>query len=181
MEELELLRQLQSCHSSSGARVPSTRRRRQRIRFFKKDPFLYASEREFRRHFRMTKASFSRLLDLVTDDLSPANARGLPTPAHIKLLVALRYYAVGSFHYITGKVHGCSPAHVCQVVKQVSRVLARLLPSFLKMPTAAQAIEVSETDATLPCMTHDAGDRTTTPSRQSLASLTSGVSSTAHT
>ena len=116
---------------------------RRRLRYWKDDPLETADADEFRRDYRMKKDTFAELLHLVKEQLSPADATGDPTPPHLKLLVALRFYAIGSYHYATGKMQGFSPSHVCQIVKEVSAVLSSHLPSFVTMPTPAQVVQVS--------------------------------------
>lgn len=68
---------------------------------------------------------------------------------HIKplaqLLIALRFYALGSMLITVGDFAGVSKSSVCAILPRVSVALARLRPEFVKMPAnAAEMVEVSK-------------------------------------
>lgn len=107
------------------------------------DPVSEYNDKEFRERFRMSKQTFGRLHGVVSPLLHQSlDGRGSPTPTHVKLLVALRFYATGSFHYVTGELNGYSPATVCRIVKEVSAAIASLHPQYVTFPTAEQVAEV---------------------------------------
>lgn len=144
MEEQQLLALLDDLYDPTPSRV-----KRRRFYYDRHDPLTVTNRQEFRRDYRMKRKTFRRLHALVAQDLAAADGRGNPTSTEHKLLVALRFYATGSFHYMTGKAQGYSPSHVCEIVKQVSRVLSSKLPSVLKMPDAETVKLVSVTSLCL--------------------------------
>ena len=70
------------------------------------------------------------------------DGRGNPTPAHIKLLIALRFYATGTFHYVSAELNGYSQSLVCCIVKEVSAAIASQLPQYVTFPTPEKISEV---------------------------------------
>jgi hypothetical protein len=54
-------------------------------------------EEQFRCRYRVTKAGFRELLDIIRPEISAHNDRGKPIPADIQLLLTLRIYATGTF------------------------------------------------------------------------------------
>ena len=54
-------------------------------------------EEQFRSRYRVTKAAFQELLDIISPNISAHNVRGKPILADIQLLLTLRFYATGTF------------------------------------------------------------------------------------
>lgn len=136
---------MEEVHLSDYLSNEQTTRRRKLNKFFyrKYDPLQEHNEKEFRAKYRMTKASFRRLNAAVSPLLSESiDNRGNPTPADIKLLIALRFYATGSFHYFNGEVIGFCASHVCTVVSEVSEAIASLLPAYVKFPSRQEMEKV---------------------------------------
>ena len=83
-------------------RIP---RIRTRLPLFRDEDF---SDEAFFQRFRFTKDGFNHLRNLLADDLLEAeNNRGHPIPPKTQLLVALRYYATGSFQIVHGICKVC--------------------------------------------------------------------------
>ena len=59
-------------------------------------------EEQFRSRFRLTKDGFREILNIIEEDISAHNERGNPIRAGIKHLLALRYYATGTFQQACG-------------------------------------------------------------------------------
>lgn len=53
----------------------------------------------------------------------------------MQLLLALRFYATGSFLITAGDVIGVSQSAASNIVKRVSFAIARLAPQYINMPT----------------------------------------------
>jgi len=58
-----------------------------------------------------------------------------------KLLLALRFYATGSFLISAGDVMGVSKSAACVIVHDVSVALAKLRPQIIKMPETNDEIK----------------------------------------
>ena len=93
-------------------------------------------EEQFRIRFRLTKDGFRVILNIIEEDISAHNERGNPIPAHIKLLVALRYYTTGTFQQACGDLCDISQPSASRIIKQVSEAIARLKNEYITFPTA---------------------------------------------
>ena len=108
------------------------------------NPVSAMSDKQFRREFRMTKQSFSKLHMRIAPLISGTEAdpgagddavAGKQTPKFMKLLITLKYFACGEFHADTGNILGYSSSHVCVVLKEVSPAIASLSSEYIKTPT----------------------------------------------
>ena len=134
---------MEEVHHSDFLFDPTTRKRN-KYYYHKYDPVKEHNDKEFRAKYRMTKRSFSRLNQIVSPLLPQAtDTRGRRgTSPETKLLIALRFYATGSFHYFNGEVVGFSASHVCNVVSEVSSAIASLLPAYIKFPSPQEIEQV---------------------------------------
>jgi hypothetical protein len=90
MEDIHLLEEVDSTPSSC-----------RQINFYsKRDPIVEYNDQQFRRTFRMSKESFCRLHEIVSP-LLPRTPDPRATSTEMQLLIALRFYAVDTFHYVT--------------------------------------------------------------------------------
>lgn len=107
------------------------------------DPLNDLPDDQFRRKYRMSKESFLKLLELVGDNIRDStDSRGKPTSACRQLLIALRFYAVGTFHDVTGEMAGHSAGHVSNIIARVSRILSAMSKDFIRFPTDEEAKQV---------------------------------------
>ena len=83
-------------------------------------------EDQFRSRYRLTKAGFREMLNIIEADISAHNERGNPIPADIKLLLTLRYYATGTFQQACGDLCEISQPSASRIIKRVSEAIARL-------------------------------------------------------
>lgn len=67
---------------------------------------IYNDPADFKERFRFTPALFDRLLAEIGPFLEPKAATNHALTAREKLLVALRFYASGSFYYTIGDCQG---------------------------------------------------------------------------
>lgn len=95
--------------------------------------------------FRISKATFHRVLEMVKPDLDYENPRSRYILPNVQLLIALRFYALGSTQLAVGDFSGVSITSVCRIIARVSDALARKAPLFIKMPqTEAEMRAMSE-------------------------------------
>ena len=108
--------------------------RRERIFRDRFDPLDIYSEQEFRDRYRFTKATFRHILEMINDGLDRKTRRNNPVPAHIQLLLALRYYATDNFQRVSGDLLGLHISTANRAVHRVSRLLASLRQQWIKFP-----------------------------------------------
>lgn len=106
---------------------------RQRI-----DPFTYYDEDEFKRRYRMSKNLVQILFNLFDGPvtLDPIVVReDFTVPGITKLLIALRFYAVGCFAEPLADLFGVSKATACNTVSEVSYIIAMKMGNrYIDMP-----------------------------------------------
>lgn len=108
--------------------------------------------------FRVSKRSFRFVLSLIEDQLGNGQQRYIiylynftfvlfvrafvlicvPSPRYIQpttqLLIALRFFALGSIQLSVADFAGVSTASVCRILKKVSGAIASISSQFIKMP-----------------------------------------------
>ncbi|XP_063223467.1 putative nuclease HARBI1 [Bacillus rossius redtenbacheri] len=98
------------------------------------DPFEIYREKEFQNKFRFSKEVVRNVLYPFVQHLEKPDNRGLPIPAERQLLLALRFYATGSFHEVCGDMSGLSRSTAGAIVKAVTEALAGQLRHHIKLP-----------------------------------------------
>ncbi|XP_050517180.1 putative nuclease HARBI1 [Diabrotica virgifera virgifera] len=99
------------------------------------NPLQFYSDNEFRKRYRFRKQTVIEImLPVIYDEMVKINRRGLPFPPILCLLVALRFYATGNFQIVTGDLRGFSQPTVSRCIFKISRLLAQLLPTYIKFP-----------------------------------------------
>jgi len=67
-------------------------------------------------------------------DLQHQTRRGLPLTPMQQVLIALRFYATGTFERVVGDLFGVSVFAACTVIHKVSRAIAKQKVHFLSFP-----------------------------------------------
>ena len=81
--------------------------------------------------YRFRRDDIMDLVDLVGDDVSISTRKGSLTTT-LQILVALRFFACGSFQLVVGDLFGISKATVSRTVHRVAAAFARLLPRYVR-------------------------------------------------
>eukprot|EP00102_Acyrthosiphon_pisum_P019200 XP_016656410.1 PREDICTED: putative nuclease HARBI1 isoform X2 [Acyrthosiphon pisum] len=105
------------------------------------DHFNTWDEHDFKTRFRLSKETVLMILDLIGPSISSNTDRNNAVTTTQKLLLALRFYATGSFLISAGDVVGVSKSTACVIVRDVSVALAQLRPQFIKMPETNDEIK----------------------------------------
>nr|XP_012218224.1 PREDICTED: putative nuclease HARBI1 [Linepithema humile] len=90
---------------------------------------------------KLTKECARYVISLVEERLSPLSGRRNVVTPTLQILIALRYYAKGCYQIELGDLHGVSQPTVSRIVASVSRVLADLLPQFIKFPPRIETLQ----------------------------------------
>ena len=91
-------------------------------------------DEDFRLRFRLTKDSVSDLVKILDKDLQHQTRRGLPLTPMQQVLIALEFYATGTFQRVIGDLFGVSVFAACTVIHKVSRTIAKQRGQFLSFP-----------------------------------------------
>ena len=110
--------------------LPNRRRRLFRRRI---DPFQKYNDVDFKMQFRFEKNTVLHILEMIGYNLIPATQRNHSIDTRTQLLIALHYYATGSFQMTIGDTFNVNKSTVCRVVR-ITRAIAQLKPQFISMP-----------------------------------------------
>ena len=87
--------------------------------------------------YRFPRAEIMNIINLLEGPLERATKRGNPIPAHTQVLVALRFYASGSFQNVVGDVVGISQPSASRAINLVTNLLFERAMAENLMPTNA--------------------------------------------
>ncbi|XP_064639793.1 putative nuclease HARBI1 [Lineus longissimus] len=91
-----------------------------------RDDIHELNDENFRKRYRFTKAGFNYVLNIIADEIPPAqNNRGHPIPPVIQLQVALRFYATGTFQIVCGDLNNVSQPAASRIVAKAPSVANR--------------------------------------------------------
>ncbi|XP_061193784.1 putative nuclease HARBI1 [Saccostrea echinata] len=93
------------------------------------------SEEEIRRRYRFGKESIKQIVDLLDPVIGHRTRRSQALSTELQILIALRFYASGSFLQVLGDTTGVDKSTVSRIVLKVSQALVSLAPRFIKWPT----------------------------------------------
>ncbi|XP_055911610.1 putative nuclease HARBI1 [Eupeodes corollae] len=89
---------------------------------------------DFLHRFRLSKRTTMMVLEEIKDSLPCDERRSRELRPITQLLIALRYYALGSSQLAIADFSGVCITSVHVVLKRVSRALAELSPRYIQMP-----------------------------------------------
>lgn len=98
----------------------------------------YFTDVEFKKRFRFSKESVGHIVDLIKGDIEYLDTRGSPLSPRQQVMIALRYYATGSFQIIISDLFGVNQSTICRTVHKVSRAIAKLSSHYIKMPPESE-------------------------------------------
>lgn len=99
--------------------------RRERTFRDRKNPFDTLPDRVFRNRFRFPKVAIIELAEILHDDLVHRTKRSNALQVTELLLVALRFYATGTFYTEIGDRNNINKSTVCRVVRDVTNAIVR--------------------------------------------------------
>jgi hypothetical protein len=105
------------------------------------DHFNLWNDEEFFVRFRLTKPTVMHLFGLIEDQISaPSNLNNAVSPMN-RLLLALRFYALGSMLIAIGDFAGIHKSTACVIVHQVTAAIASLSPNLIRFPQNPDEVE----------------------------------------
>ena len=120
------------------------RQRHSRVYGNRVDPRLSMRDQEFKRHFRLSKDSVTRLCDMLEEDLSFGSNRGMPISPIVQICITLNHYAGGHFQRISGWCAGVSQNGARLSLQRVTEALVRRKGDFVYMPDSNTMQETAE-------------------------------------
>ena len=99
------------------------------------------TDEELRNRFRFGRQGIGYITNLVADEIHRSTRRNHALPALQQVLIALRFYASGSFLQVIGDTAGVDKSTVSRVVTNVSNALIAKQSEFITWPTDAEVAE----------------------------------------
>lgn len=93
---------------------------------------------DFQYRFRVSKTTFFLVLSCIERKLAFENPRSRYIAADVQLLIALRFYALGSMEVSIADFAGVCISSVCRILKRVSEAIAEEAAQFIKMPATVE-------------------------------------------
>ena len=112
--------------------VPQIRERRFRQQEFSLDDF---SDEELRSSYRFGRESIEHLTEIIGDDLQRQRKRNHAMTPTLQTLVALRFFASGSFVQVIGDTFGVTKSTVSRIVTDVTLALAHKQNELIVWPS----------------------------------------------
>ena len=111
------------------------RRRERRFRAGTRSKIDEFTDDELRARYRFRRESILFITNLVAGDISRNTRRNHALPPLQQVLIALGFYASGSFLQVIGDTFGVDKSTVSRVITEVSRALTAKQPLFIKWPS----------------------------------------------
>ncbi|CAL8103598.1 unnamed protein product [Orchesella dallaii] len=106
------------------------------------NPMMVLDEIEFQRRFHASKETVVFVYGLIKNDVEKPFKRGAQIPPMIQLLVALRYYATGSFQIVVGDLYGVHQSSVSRILKRISCAIGKHARRFIQFTSFAEVLDV---------------------------------------
>ncbi|XP_064619482.1 putative nuclease HARBI1 [Lineus longissimus] len=109
--------------------------RRERVFRDRLHPLDTYNDLELYQRYRFDRGTILDLANVITDSLEPDTNRTHALPCELKLLVALRIFASGSFQQVAGDTVQISQPTMCRVLWQVTEALLSLMGRVICFPS----------------------------------------------
>ncbi|KAG0427546.1 hypothetical protein HPB47_025404 [Ixodes persulcatus] len=115
-----------------------------RVRVFRDrfHPFDVFDEEGLQRRFRFGRDGIMYIADVLASDLTRPTRRNHATPVVIQVLLALKFFATGTFLITAGDFLHLHESTASRCVRRVALALAKQAPHFIRWPTAAEVPEL---------------------------------------
>ena len=118
------------------------RRRRRRDRIFRDrdNPLDYETEEAIVSKYRLPRHIIIQLCQQFEHELQRPTLRSCALTVSLQIMVALRFFATGSFQAVVGDIHNISRQSVSYVLSDVIECLVRVANTYIFMPTNQGAL-----------------------------------------
>ena len=111
--------------------------RRERVFRERSNPLADFTDGELYSRYRFDRNGILFISQLLREEIQSPTERSCAIPAEIKVIIALQFYACGTFQRTIGDTIKISQSSVSRIVSIVSSSLARKLAEFVRWPAAA--------------------------------------------
>ncbi|XP_033759136.1 putative nuclease HARBI1 [Pecten maximus] len=100
----------------------------------RQNPLDFLSDQAIINDYRLDRESIYELCGLLQNNLIRTTKRNMALPVSLQAMIALRYYASGSYMSVIGDAHGVSKMTVSRAIRDVSLILSNHARSYIKFP-----------------------------------------------
>ncbi|XP_038050874.1 putative nuclease HARBI1 [Patiria miniata] len=116
--------------------------RRERVFRERCNPLAEFTDEELYSRYRFDRNGVLFITDLIREEIESPTERSCAIPPEIKVLIALQFYACGTFQRTVGDTIRISQPSVSRIINLVSSSLSRRLGDFIKWPAAADIPDI---------------------------------------
>ena len=109
--------------------------RRERLLRDYDNPLDYLHDDAIVRKHRFSRPMILNLCRMLENDLQRHTMRSRAFPVSLQIMMALRFYATGSFLLVNADVHIVSRSSVSRVIRDVANCLVSVCQQYITMPT----------------------------------------------
>lgn len=106
------------------------------------NPLELLNEKQLYERYRFDRESIYTLTSLLAEDLNCCRRNCALLPVH-QVLIALRYYATGTFQIVCGDIVGVSKTTAHVAIWKVTHALLHKVHNFIKFPTSNEQINAT--------------------------------------
>ncbi|XP_058457044.1 putative nuclease HARBI1 [Malaya genurostris] len=103
-------------------------------------------DQDFFMRFRLQKSTVLMVLEIIRPDLDVDETRSRHICPFVQLMIALRFYALGSMQIAIADFAGVCISSVCRIIRRVSLALAKLRQRFIMMPKTQDELHTASRD-----------------------------------
>lgn len=108
----------------------------------RRNPFEMFTDAEFKMRYRFDKNTVVHLSNIISSTLAPLSHRKYTLSVLEQIFITLRFYATGTFQVVIGDDINVHKTTVSRVVYKVSKEIAKLARSYIRMPNSEDLREV---------------------------------------
>ena len=112
--------------------------RRNKVFRDRTNPLESYDDFELYQKFRFRREDILEIVEEVREDLLFPNRLGATDPL-LQVLIALRFYATGTFHDMCGELVGVSKATANRLINRLTSALVRCVPNHINFPDQREA------------------------------------------
>ena len=116
--------------------------RRERVFRDRTNPLEIYDDQQLIERYRFNRQSILRLTDVLMESLESSTFRNFALTPVLKVLVALRYFASGSFQGVIGDTFGIAQPTVSRAIYCVSYALVQKSSQYIKFPVEPRLSEI---------------------------------------
>jgi len=109
----------------------------QKRKHIMRNDYSILNDFEFEMRFRLPRDMVEELVEKIRPRIELSNYRNNPISPKLQVLIALRFYATGTFQIVLGDLFGVSQKSVSRIIWRVSSAIANLADEEVVLPRSA--------------------------------------------